>query len=177
MHWRVVLFALSLAVAGAGLSAAGEKPVSKFTSTAKKDAIKFHTFKDDPSGFEGLFRGFGDYQLEFVGGDERSWINVRYGKESIDLRDQTMDLGAGIGFFPHKANDAVEWRGTERDGHFIPYAVIYRIVGLDENGRRNKTRLVVIGLDRRRSRIVGHADEPKAEAQAEQIADRLRATN
>ena len=162
-----LLAALSVAIAG-------EKPVSKFTSTAQKSAVKFHREKDDPSDFEGLFRGFGGYNLEFVGGDERSWINIKFGKSVVDLREATMDLGAGIGFFPHKANDTVEWRGVETNGRFIPYAVIYRIVGLTENGKRNKTRLVVIKLDKERSRIIGHADEPNAEAEAERIADGAR---
>ena len=150
---------------------AGENPISKFTSTAKKDAVKFHREKDDPSDFAGLFRGFGGYDLEFLGGDERSWINIRFGKSAVDLRDATMDLGAGIEFFPHKANDVVEWRGLEKNGKFVPYAVIYRIVGLTENGKRDKTRLVVIMLNGASSRIIGHADGDNAQAEAERIAD------
>lgn len=163
--------------AAISLAVAGEKPVSKFTSTAQKDAVKFHREKGDPSDFRGLYRGFTGYDLEFLGGDERSWINIKFGKATVDLRDATMDLGAGIGFFPHKANDVVEWRGFEQSGHFIPYAVIYRIVGLTENGQRDKTRLVVIKLDKERSRIIGHADGPNAQAEAEQIADQAGATN
>jgi hypothetical protein len=150
---------------------AGEKPVSKFTSTAQKSAIRFHREKDDPSDFRGVYRGFAGYDLEFLGGDERSWINIKFGKAIADLREATMDFGAGIGFFPHKANDVVEWRGIEKNGSFIPYAVIYRIVGLTENGQRDKTRLVVIKLDQARSRIIGHADGENAQAEAERIAD------
>jgi hypothetical protein len=161
-------------VAAISVAIAGEKPVSKYTSTAQKSAVKFHREKDDPSEFERLFRGFAGYDLIFLGGDERSWINIKFGRNDVDLREATMDLGAGIGFFPHKANDTVEWRGIETNGKFIPYAVIYRIVGLTENGKRNKTRLVVIKLDKERSRIIGHADEPNAEAEAEKIADNAR---
>jgi hypothetical protein len=150
---------------------ADEKAVSKFTNTSEKNAIRFHREKDDPSDFRGVFRGFGGYELEFLGGDERSWINIKFGKATADLRDATMDLGAGIGFFPHKANDVVEWRGFERNRQFVPYAVIYRIVGLTENGQRDKTRLVVIRLDGQRSRIIGHADGENAQAEAERIAD------
>ena len=153
---------------------AGEKPVSKFTNTAEKNAVRFHREKGDPSDFRGLYRGFGEYDLEFLGGDERSWINIKFGKAIVDLRDATMDLGAGIGFFPHKANDVVEWRGIEKDGRFVPYAVIYRIVGLTENGRRDKTRLVVIKLDKGHSRIIDHADGENAQAEAERIADDAR---
>ena len=168
---RAAIFVLLISVS---VAVAGEKPVSKFTSTAQKSAIKFHREKDDPSDFEGLFRGFGGYDLVFLGGDERSWINIKFGKNVVDLREATMDLGAGIGFFPHKANDTVEWRGIETNGRFGPYAVIYRIVGLTENGKRDKTRLVVIKLDKERSRIIGHADEPNAEAEAVRIADGAR---
>jgi hypothetical protein len=153
---------------------ADEKAVSKFTNTSEKSAVKFHREKDDPSDFRGLYRGFGGYDLEFLGGDERSWINIKFGKATVDLRDATMDLGVGIGFFPHKANDVVEWRGLERNGQFIPYAVIYRIVGLTENGKRDKTRLVVIKLNKEHSRIIGHADGENAEAEAERIADSAR---
>jgi hypothetical protein len=166
----VKLAGLLLVVAISG-AVAEEKPVSKFTNTTEKSAIKFHREKDDPSDFRGVFRGFGGYDLEVLGGDERSWINIKFGKATVDLRDATMDLGAGIGFFPHKANDVVEWRGFERNGQFIPYAVIYRIVGLTENGKRDKTRLVVIKLNKEHSRIIGHADGENAEAEAERIAD------
>src|SRR5262249_4455762 len=130
-------FVALIAVATISVVVAGENPVSKFTSTAQKNAAKFHREKDDPSDFHGLYRGFAGYDLEFVGGDERSWINIRFGKSTVDLRDATMNLGGGIGFFPHKANDVVEWRGIETGGQFIPYAVIYRIVGLNENGQRD----------------------------------------
>ncbi len=45
---------------------------------------------------------------------------------------------------------------------------------MDENGKRGKTRLVVIKLNKERSRIIGHADEPNAGAEAERIADAAR---
>ena len=164
----IAVFLLAVAIAVAG---AGEEPVSKFTKTDEKSAVRFHREKDDPSDFRGLYRGFAGYDLEFLGGDERSWINIKFGKAVVDLREATMELGAGIGFFPHKANDVVEWRGTEHDGKFVPYAVIYRIVGMTENGQRDKTRLVVIKLDGGRSRIIGHADGENAQEEAERIAD------
>jgi hypothetical protein len=153
------------------IALAGEQPVSKFTKTDRKSAVKFRRDKDEPSDFAALFRGFGGYDLVLVGGDERSWINIKFGPNVVDLRDATMDLGAGIGFFPHKANDVVEWRGIEQNGQFVPYALIYRIVGLTENGQRDKTRLVVIKLEAQRSRIIGQADGDNAQAEAEKIAD------
>jgi hypothetical protein len=160
-----------LVFATTAIGFAGENPVSKFTKTDQKSAVKFYREKDDPSDFHGLYRGFGGYDLVLVGGDERSWINIKFGTNVVDLRDATMDLGAGIGFFPHKANDVVEWRGIEQNGQFVPYALIYRIVGLTENGQRDKTRLVVIKLEAQRSRIIGHADGDNAQAEAEKIAD------
>ena len=165
-------FVALIVVATVSISVAGDNPVSKFTSTAQKSAIRFYREKDDPSDFHGLYRGFAGYDLEFVGGDERSWINIRFRKSSIDLRDATMNLGAGIGFFPHKANDVVEWRGIETGGQFVPYAVIYRIVGLTENGQPDKTRLVVIDLNGEHSRVIGHADGENAQPEAERIADK-----
>jgi hypothetical protein len=150
---------------------AGDRPVSKYSSTGKRDQISFHREKDDPSDFRGLFRGFGGYEIEFLGGDERSWINIKFGKANADLREATMEMGAGIGFFPHKANDVVEWRGIEENGRFAPYAIIYRIAGLTENGKPNKTRLIVIKLDKGRSRIIGHAEGANAQAEAEKVAD------
>ncbi len=91
---RAVIFVLLISVS---FAFAGEKPISKYTSTAQKSAIKFHREKDDPSEFDGLFRGFGGYDLVFLGGDERSWINIKFGKSVVDLREATMDLGAGMG--------------------------------------------------------------------------------
>jgi hypothetical protein len=167
----MMLRAFILFFAAIFVASAADKPISKFTSTAEKAAVRFYREKGDPSDFRGLYRGFGGYDLEFLGGDERSWIDIKFGKATIDLRDATMDLGAGIGFFPHKANDVVEWLGIEREGRFVPYALIYRIVGLTENGKRDKTRLVVIKLDKGRSRIIGHADGENAQAEAERIAD------
>src|SRR5437868_4789008 len=120
MQTKEFLFLITLAVT-CTIAAAGEQAVSKFTSTAEKKATKFHREKEDSSDFRGVYRGFGGYDLEFLGGDERSWINIKIGKAIVDLRDATMNLGAGIGFFPHKANDTVEWRGTEQNGKFAPY--------------------------------------------------------
>ena len=66
-------------------------------------------------GFEAVFAGLGGYQLVHLAGDERSWINIRFGKKTVDLYSATMEAGGGT--FPHKANDVVEWRGVEKNGH------------------------------------------------------------
>lgn len=154
-------------------AAAEERIVSKYTSTAQAKAISFKDHSDVPEGgFEALFPGHGGYQLVHLSGDERSWINIRYGKTTVDLYAATMKEGPGA--FPHKENDVVEWRGVEKDGRFTPYAIIYRLAGYDEERNLHKTRLIVIKLDKERSAVIGHAEGAKEDAEAKQIADRVR---
>jgi hypothetical protein len=104
-----------------------------------------------------------------LSGDDRSWINVRYGKKTADLYEQTMK--AGPGSFPRKANDVVEWRGVERNGRFEPFAIIYRLEGNDEEKRTTKTRLIVIKLDPTNSQVIGYAEGANEDAKAKAIAD------
>lgn len=150
-----------------------EKVISKYTSTARKSSI---SFKEDTgeatAGFKGVFRGLGGYQLIHLSGDERSWINVRYGGKTADLYSETM--AAGPGAFPHKENDVVEWRGIEKRGRFEPYAIIYRLAGYDEERRLHKTRLIVIKLEKEKSTVIGHAEGAGEDAKAKEIADRAR---
>lgn len=154
-------------------AAADERVVSKYTSTARAKSISFKEYQGEgPGGFEGLFPGLGGYRLVHLSGDERSWINLRYGKTTVDLYAATMKEGPGA--FPHKENDVVEWRGVEKDGRFTPYAIIYRLAGYDEERNLHKTRLIVIKLDKERSTVIGHAEGAKEDAEAKQIADRVR---
>ena len=167
--------AIILALAGLAWQSAtaAERVVSKYTSTARAKAISFKDHSDVPEGgFEALFPGHGGYQLLHLSGDERSWINVRYGKNTVDLYAATMKEGPGA--FPHKENDVVEWRGVEKDGRFTPYAIIYRLAGYDEERRLHKTRLIVIKLDKEKSAVIGHAEGAKEDAEAKQIADSVR---
>jgi len=169
----IVAIALVLTGLASQSSAAEERVVSKYTSTARAKSITFKEYTGaGPGGFEGLFPGLGGYQLLHLSGDERSWINVRYGKNTADLYATTMKEGTGA--FPHKENDVVEWRGVEKDGRFTPYAIIYRLAGYDEERRLHKTRLIVIKLDKEKSAVIGHAEGAKEDAEAKQIADRLR---
>ena len=159
------------------LLTAGESPseriVLKYSSTARAKSISFQeTGEKGDSGFEGLFPGFGGYQLEFLGGDERSWINIKFGKQRVDLYSATMK--AADGTFPHKANDVVEWRGLEKNGRFTPYAIIYRIEAGNDETRKTHTRLIVIKLDHERSAVTGHAEGANEDAEAKKIADRAR---
>ena len=154
----------------ASITRAEESPVSKYTSTEREKSVSFRDVRSEPGGgFEGVFSGLGGYQLIHLAGDDRSWINVRHGNETIDLYAATMEWGPGS--FPHKANDVVEWRGLEKDGRFEPYAIIYRIAGSDETGRVTKTRLVVIKLDKERSAIIGYTEGENEDAAAKLLAD------
>jgi hypothetical protein len=159
------------------LLTAGESPseriVSKYSSTARAKSISFQeTGEEGDPGFHGLFPGFGGYQLEFLGGDERSWINIKFGEQTVDLYSATMEAAAGT--FPHKANDVVEWRGVEKSSRFTPYAIIYRIEAGNDETRKTHSRLVVIKLDRERSAVIGHTEGANEDAEAKQIADRSR---
>lgn len=146
---------------------------SKYTSTARSKAIFFRDESDIPEGgFEAVFAGLGGYKLVHLSGDERSWINLRFGKETVDLYSATMEAAAGT--FPHKANDVVEWRGVEEKGRFVPYAIIYRIAAGSDETRKVHTRLVVIKLDKERSAVIGHAEGANEETEARAIADKAR---
>jgi hypothetical protein len=153
---------------------AGERIVSKYTSTARKNSLSFKDHSDEPEGgFRALFPGFGGYQLWHLSGDERSWIDLKFGKDSVDLYSATMHAGGGT--FPHKANDVVEWRGLEKDGRFTPYAIIYRLAAGNDETRKLHTRLIVIKLDRERSAVIGHTEGSNEDAEAREMADRARA--
>ena len=151
----------------------GERVDSRYTSTARAKALSYKDESNIPEGgFEAVFAGLGGYKLVHLAGDERSWINIRFGKETADLYTQTMAAGGGT--FPHKANDVVEWRGVEKNGRFVPYAIIYRLAAGNDETRKIHTRLVVIKLDKGRSAVIGHAEGAKEEAEARAIADKAR---
>lgn len=158
----------------AALKAADGRIVSKYTSTARKHCISFKEHEGEGRyGFEALCPGLGGYKLEHLSDDERSWINPRFGKQTVDLYSATMHVGGGT--FPHKANDVVEWRGTEKNGRFTPYAIIYRLAAGNDETRKIHTRLIVIKLDGERSTVIGHAEGANEDAEAKQMADRARA--
>ncbi|MEN3368939.1 MAG: hypothetical protein V7609_1082 [Verrucomicrobiota bacterium] len=160
-------------VAFLNTAVAAERIVSKYTSTAERESISLKNGPEETGSFSGIFRGFGGYQIAHVGDDERSWINIKFGKTTVDLREATMEIGTATGSFPHKANGVVEWRGVDEKGGFKPHAVIYRLVGLDENGKRKRTRLIVIKLNKERSAVIGFAEGgPNDEKEAYAIADK-----
>ncbi len=169
---RITLAILAATLCAGTLRAAEEKVDSRYTSTAREKCSSFKTNADDASGFESVCTGLGGYQLLHLGGDDRSWIDLRYNGKSTDLYGPTME--AAPGGFPHKANDVVEWRGVVRGDHFTPYALIYRIAGTNEETQRTKTRLLVIKLDAERSAIIGRAEGAEEDAKAKRIADTAR---
>jgi hypothetical protein len=169
MNRKLTIVLILVALISSNVWAAGERLVSKFTSTAREKSIYF---KEGEDGFRALFAGLGGYQLEHLAGDERSWINVRFGKQTVDLYAATMAAGGGT--FPHKANDVVEWRGVEKNGRFTPYAIIYRLKAGNDETRVWHTRLIVIKLDRERTAVIGHAQGANEDVEAKQIADRER---
>ena len=152
---------------------ADERIDSRYTSTSRAKALSYQDYSNIPEGgFEAVFAGLGGYQLVHLSGDERSWINIRFGKQTVDLYAATMAAGGGT--FPHKANDAVEWRGVEKNGRFIPHAIIYRIAAGNDETRKIHTRLVVIRLDKERSAVIGHAEGANEEKEAHALADKGR---
>jgi hypothetical protein len=152
---------------------ADERVDSRYTSTARAKALSFKDESNIPEGgFEAVFAGLGGYKLVHLAGDERSWINIRFGKETVDLYSATMEAGGGT--FPQKANDVVEWRGVEKNGRFVPYAIIYRLAAGNDETRKIHTRLIVIRLDKERSAVIGHAEGANEEAAARAIADKAR---
>src|SRR3954470_22414874 len=173
VHFIARALAVLALIALAGRAEAAERVVSKYTSTARAKAISFKDYSKIPEGgFEAVFAGLGGYRLVHLAGDERSWIDIRFGKNTVDLYVATMEAGGGT--FPQKANDVVEWRGVETNGRFVPYAIIYRIAAGNDETRKTHTRLVVIKLDKERSKVIGHTEGANEEKEARAMADKAR---
>jgi len=169
-------FLTLLALGAAALSAAEPKPDSEFTTTDPKKVkiLEDSSREKDPEidHFRHLCPGLGGYQVIHEGGDLRSWINLIYDGQKTDLMNDT--LTACPGQFPAKANDVVQWRGFRRDGSFVPYAIIYRMMSSadDEKQTRLET-LVIIKLDKEKSSVVGHVAAKEGNEKAEMLADKL----
>jgi hypothetical protein len=171
----VGLFGLAIFLATAcGVRAEpGSQVTSRYTSTARAKSLSFKDYSNIPEGgFEAVFAGLGGYKLVHLSGDERSWINIQFGKNTVDLYSATMEAAGGT--FPQKANDIVEWRGVEDKGHFVPYAIIYRIAAGNDETRKTHTRLIVIKLDKERSAVIGRAEGANEEKEAREMADKAR---
>jgi hypothetical protein len=157
-------------VATAGFAA--DQVTSEFTKTVKGVVLS----QSKPGGemeFSSIrYQGLGGYDVIVQSDDDRSWVDLQFGGKKVDLRYATFDLSPGG--FPNKANDVVEWRGVRRKGEFVPFAIIYRLEGTDEQTRKPKSRLIVIHLDKLRSRVAGFAEGRNEDGDAKKIADRFR---
>ncbi len=149
---------------------AADKVTSEYTSTARKKALSYKVFEGD--GFTQVSPGLGGYQISYSGGDARTWVNIKYGNTVVDLYGDSMSHAGGQ--FPNKANDTVEWRGTITAKGFRPYAVIYRIDSTNPDNNKRISRLLVIKLDGANSKIIGHTQGAKEDAEAKALADANR---
>jgi hypothetical protein len=175
-HTRRLFLCLLVLIAG-GLASGvhAQKPTSEFTTTDPKKVkiLEDSALEKDPEidHFRHLCPGLGGYAVVHEGGDLRSWINLRFQDQVTDLMNDT--LTACPGNFPAKANNVVEWRGVRQGGVFVPYAIIYRMRSSDEEGKKTFETLVVIKLDKGKSKVVGHVSGKEGNDKAEAMADRL----
>ena len=166
----------SLALCFIPASAADPRPTSEFTTTdpAKVKILDDSSHEKDPEidHFKHLCPGLGGYRVIHEGGDARSWINLQFDGKMTDLASDT--LSACPGQFPAKANNVVEWRGFRKGRRFVPYAIIFRMISSadDEKQSRIET-FIIIKLDGKNSRVVGHVSGTERDQKAEQSADRL----
>lgn len=120
--------------------------------------------------FEHLCPGYGGYELLHRSGDLRSWIDVRFQGKTSDLYGDVMK--AGRGFFVHKANHVVEWRGVREGDVFTPFALIYRVNAQDpENPEKSHSTLIVIALNKGDAKLLGTASGKNEDADAKKLAD------
>ncbi|HEV7401300.1 MAG TPA: hypothetical protein VGO11_00155 [Chthoniobacteraceae bacterium] len=164
--------AILLLVCAVASSQAADSITSEYTKTIKGTVLAQSGPKDEMAWSSIRYKGLGGYDLIVHDDDDRSWIDLEYGGKTVDLRRQTFERAPGS--FPNKANNVVEWRGLARKGEFVPFAMIYRVEVTDEETRRSKSYLVVIHLDKLRSRVVGLAQGKEEDADAKKIADRYK---
>lgn len=174
---RLIAILLTAVLAISAAKGAEPKPESEFTTT---DPKKVKIFEDSAREKEPEIDhfihhcpGLGGYKVIHEGGDLRSWINLEYNGKKTDLMNDTM-MACQPGQFPSKANHVVQWRGVRDGGKFVPYAIIYRMLATsdDEKQRRMET-LIIIKLDKEKSRIVAHVPAAEGNEKAEELADKL----
>lgn len=173
LRWPGAIFVMALLFMSAvAVSLAADSVTSEYTKTSKGVVLS----KSKPDGemmFSNIrYQGLGGYALIVHSDDDRSWVDLIYEGKMIDLRAATFELSPGS--FPNKANDVVEWRGTTSKAGFVPYAIIYRLEAYDEDARKTKSRLIVVHLDKLRSRVVGFAEGKNEDSDAKKLADRFK---
>ncbi|HYF35998.1 MAG TPA: hypothetical protein VD994_11955 [Prosthecobacter sp.] len=168
MNTRTLLTAaFTLLAALASSRAADPKPASEFTTT---DPKKVELIKEGEDSATYRCPGLGGYQVIFEQAHGRSWINLVWDSETLDLMDAT--LNAAKGDFPTKANHVVQWRGYRDGDNFSPYAVIYRVKALNEEGQPIET-FIIIQCAQGATRVVGSLPASKGNKAAEALADKL----
>jgi hypothetical protein len=162
--FKAVAIALVAAVGG-GSALAASKPTSEFTST---DTKKYRLVTRGENSGTAVCPGLGGYKILYSIGDDRSWIDLQYGGQEVNLSGDTFEQCQGAR--PWKANDVVQWRGFRKGNQFVPHAIIFRMKSEHPNPKQKPYEtLVVVKLDGLNSRVVGHA---AGNAEAEAIADR-----
>jgi hypothetical protein len=162
--FKLVVMALVVAVCGRSALAA-PKPTSEFTST---DTKKYRLASRGENSGTAVCPGLGGYKILYSIGDDRSWIDLQYAGQEVNLSGETFEHCKGAR--PWKANDVVQWRGFRKGNQFVPHAIIFRMKSENPNPKQKPYEtLVVVKLDGLNSRVVGHA---AGNLEAEAIADR-----
>lgn len=168
---------VAIAVFAAGLSVCwGQKVTSFYSSTNPKvvAVLSDSALEKEPEidHFEHLCPGYGGYELLHLGGDLRSWIEVRFQGVTSHLYQDSMKASGGG--FPYKANDIVEWRGVLKGKVFTPYALIYRMQAQDlEHEGKSLSRLIVVALNKGNAKVLGATSGKNADAEAKKLADQV----
>ena len=154
-----------VASVGGGSALAASKPTSELTST---DTKKYRLVSRGENSGTAVCPGLGGYKILYSIGDDRSWIDLQYGGQEVNLSGDTFEQCPGAR--PWKANDVVQWRGFRKGNQFVPHAIIFRMKSEHPNPKQKPYEtLVVVKLDGLNSRVVGHA---AGNVEAEAIADR-----
>ena len=167
MTSRFLLSSFALLVMLSLAGAAEPKPVSEFTTTDPKK-VKLIQEGDDSATYR--CPGLGGYEVIFEQAHGRSWINLVWDSETLDLMDAT--LNACKGDFPTKANHVVQWRGFRDGDNFSPYGIIYRMKAMNEDGKPVET-FIIIQCAQGATRVVGSLPASKGNTAAEALCDKL----
>ncbi|MDZ4289381.1 MAG: hypothetical protein U0984_15565 [Prosthecobacter sp.] len=151
----------------ASASAADSKPASEFTTT---DPAKVKLIKEGNDSATFRCPGLGGYEVIFEQAHGRSWINLVWDSETLDLMDATFN--ACKGDFPTKANHMVQWRGFRDGDNFSPYGIIYRMKAMNDEGKPVET-FIIIQCAQGATRVVGSIPASKGNKAAEDLADKL----
>lgn len=161
-----LVFSAVFATLGLSLALA-DAPNTRLTSTAPE---KSELIEEGADSATYRCEGLAGYEIIFEQAHGRSWIDLVFDSETLDLQAAT--LAASPGNFPSKADDELRWRGYEMDGAFTPYAVLYKSRSLQDDGNSTET-YIIIQTAQGASRVVGSSPASKGLPAAEALADKL----